>query len=1088
MSFNNQSPGADSTSANAEAAFGNSFTSERNDAQHDQNDNHVQRGSKYQEATMLHDDDKDNASTPYEVVDDDTSSDYSDDDDKKKASVSCRRGGTGSTKTTTTKTSLLKKKRKWEESFKMLLRYKNLHGHVLVPFKDPQLGQWVSRMRQGYSRQRRGLPTAGYYLISKGQIQRLNDIGFVWNAPRGRPRHQEDRQEQQQPAVSVHQEGNKQESKLAGHRKAKASDHHHHRLSSSHGQNSHTSVLESQQGNLVVQSHRGKHKLASIFLRNEVAVGVAHPWNSPFLPKGPEGANDNDDDDDWQEEEEEEEETEKKLQVSNYNPASTSTTMTITRQLGTGEQGSCGHGDQQDVDDDEKRHHEGHELEQESRASSAPESVAAWSTRRSQTHGQQGNDDEELTQRGNGSTEDVTNSSAHATMSGSETKRDTWEEMYKLLVIHREKHGHTLVTWRTSPKLKNWIHAQRAAYSRERRGVGNKGHQITQAHFERLDRLGFVWNLKSSGLLEDPVGVPKDLPVETNIRAKNNAARVTPTTAVMNVQNPEATLQDDDGSGLIGGEKRSTITIKELPVGKRLHGGEAPSTKCADGKPAADVRNVQNSAEAILHDNDSSIPMGEEKKSSDELEEQIRVAKYPEGGESRSSNKSGAAPNADDDSSGVSMDKQQAPSPMEEEEVHNHLEDGSWLGESSSSKSAEDNAHEEHEDEMMASAVIDSVAPGVLKPPPGKRQRTNPTAFDATNDATSIQNMHTAVSLANDATRSVSMASSYQRQHDLQSETDESDEEPTTRPQPKDNERQDRSPSSMLEYGDQESHQLDGAKHQDHRKRKQDESEKPVVPLTDKQTIISVVGKLVLSDNSDEIAEAMGLLSSMVSGGPDFDENRTIAFRCSALGLVVKAMHQYNDCPKIQRHGCRILVGISVLHTEEEIMNVRGLQASLSALERYPDHPLLQATACNLIGHLLRCPSIRKTVVDDGGLTAMVKVMKSLKRCMGVQLIGCKALLHLVSPDQTTTWAEAVIDAGGIDIVIQAIKGHPENAELQKNGCTFLTTLAKSQEDYRERIFRANALAVIANILWVHRSNEIVWAEAKEANKAIIGA
>jgi hypothetical protein len=66
----------------------------------------------------------------------------------------------------------------WEEGFGMLLQFKEAEGHCKVPMgfklKNYNLGQWVSTQRKKMDS------------LSSDRIQRLDDIGFVWHARKGK--------------------------------------------------------------------------------------------------------------------------------------------------------------------------------------------------------------------------------------------------------------------------------------------------------------------------------------------------------------------------------------------------------------------------------------------------------------------------------------------------------------------------------------------------------------------------------------------------------------------------------------------------------------------------------------------------------------------------------------------------------------------------------------------------------------------------------------------------------------------------------------------------------------------------------------
>jgi len=76
----------------------------------------------------------------------------------------------------------------WDYLFDSLKAYKSRHGDTFVPATypdNPQLGNWVDNQRQLYRMRQEaensGVPTP-YEFINDDRIDRLNSIGFVWNA------------------------------------------------------------------------------------------------------------------------------------------------------------------------------------------------------------------------------------------------------------------------------------------------------------------------------------------------------------------------------------------------------------------------------------------------------------------------------------------------------------------------------------------------------------------------------------------------------------------------------------------------------------------------------------------------------------------------------------------------------------------------------------------------------------------------------------------------------------------------------------------------------------------------------------------
>lgn len=74
----------------------------------------------------------------------------------------------------------------WQNRFEELCRFREQHGHCLVPIgykKNIQLSNWVSTQRQEYKLLIDGRPSR----LTDERIKKLSDIGFIWEARRGGP-------------------------------------------------------------------------------------------------------------------------------------------------------------------------------------------------------------------------------------------------------------------------------------------------------------------------------------------------------------------------------------------------------------------------------------------------------------------------------------------------------------------------------------------------------------------------------------------------------------------------------------------------------------------------------------------------------------------------------------------------------------------------------------------------------------------------------------------------------------------------------------------------------------------------------------
>jgi hypothetical protein len=69
----------------------------------------------------------------------------------------------------------------WAERFEQLLKYKEEHGHTLVPQHYPELGQWVHGQRNDYRKFVRGQKSP----MTAEKLGKLNETGFVFYTGKG---------------------------------------------------------------------------------------------------------------------------------------------------------------------------------------------------------------------------------------------------------------------------------------------------------------------------------------------------------------------------------------------------------------------------------------------------------------------------------------------------------------------------------------------------------------------------------------------------------------------------------------------------------------------------------------------------------------------------------------------------------------------------------------------------------------------------------------------------------------------------------------------------------------------------------------
>ena len=91
----------------------------------------------------------------------------------------------------------------------------------------------------------------------------------------------------------------------------------------------------------------------------------------------------------------------------------------------------------------------------------------------------------------------------------------------------------------------------------------------------------------------------------------------------------------------------------------------------------------------------------------------------------------------------------------------------------------------------------------------------------------------------------------------------------------------------------------------------------------------------------------------------------------------------------------------------------------------------------------------RQAVVEAGGVDAVLNVMKAHIDDEDLPWGGCNVLCRIVEDDEGR---KAVVEAGGVDTVLAVMRAHPDVLDVQQSGCDFLcrmTTDGEGPPNYR---------------------------------------
>jgi len=132
---------------------------------------------------------------------------------------------------------------------------------------------------------------------------------------------------------------------------------------------------------------------------------------------------------------------------------------------------------------------------------------------------------------------------------------------------------------------------------------------------------------------------------------------------------------------------------------------------------------------------------------------------------------------------------------------------------------------------------------------------------------------------------------------------------------------------------------------------------------------------------------------------------------------------------EVQRQGCYSLAHKAITHGRSVILN-GGLEAALTAMNRHLSVERLQFDGCELLWRLAMDEDGAKSVIDAGGLTAILACLALHTESVRVQEEAGGALRWLASKDP-----QRVMDGGGLEAVTRIMENFAQFSWIQMWCC-----------------------------------------------------
>ena len=207
---------------------------------------------------------------------------------------------------------------------------------------------------------------------------------------------------------------------------------------------------------------------------------------------------------------------------------------------------------------------------------------------------------------------------------------------------------------------------------------------------------------------------------------------------------------------------------------------------------------------------------------------------------------------------------------------------------------------------------------------------------------------------------------------------------------------------------------------------------------------------------------------------------------------VVKAMHIYMEEIDVQEKAC-VALGSLVLDVEHRARVARagGIDAVVAAMREHPGSEALQERACCALAHLSDGdPRGCAAIARAGGLVAVAEAMRAFGSVAALQRWACAVFAHTLDAAEDAAGAQlglepveaggrqAIVDAGGVGLLLTALKTLPKDGAVQRECCAALAALAQHTSAARAVMVSRGAVDAALASIRKHLAQPGVVAEA----------
>nr|XP_057923235.1 armadillo repeat-containing protein 6 [Doryrhamphus excisus] len=204
-----------------------------------------------------------------------------------------------------------------------------------------------------------------------------------------------------------------------------------------------------------------------------------------------------------------------------------------------------------------------------------------------------------------------------------------------------------------------------------------------------------------------------------------------------------------------------------------------------------------------------------------------------------------------------------------------------------------------------------------------------------------------------------------------------------------------------------------------------------------------------------------------VTFGHAHEHAKSIVLEHNGLKVLIESAKAHNDNISVLSELCATLSRLAVRNEFcQDICDLGGLKLIMTLLADSYESPELVRQVLSAIRAIAGNDDVKDAVVKAGGVQLIVIAMNRHQSNSSVCEQGCACLsvLALRKPNN----CKVIMEEGGALAAVQAMKAHTDAVNVQKQACMLLRNLVSRQPNYSQLILDMGVEALIAQALRNH--------------------